>query len=202
MELNEFPLVRMGTGRLAYGGDQEWFKRWRQRLAGCASVSGANLSAYYELGIRHDGGEEGSHRVYTFESYLQQMNVMYRYMTPSFKGFPYMWKYIEKFKQYAEDCGARAEAVNLKGWSTPEQASAFVRGAVGGGDPVAFLVLAHDAPEMYENTWHWMTITGFDEAENRVIISNYGEREVYDADVLFDPSPSNDMNMTYFKIER
>jgi hypothetical protein len=202
MELNDFPLVRMKSGRLAYGGDQEWFGRWRQRLAGCAPVSGANLAAYYELGIRPDGGMSDGRRVYTFDSFLDKMNVLWGYMTPGFNGFPYMWKYIEKFRQFAADNGAQAESSNFNGWHSPGEAVSFVRGALEEGNPAVMLVLSHKAPEMKENTWHWMTVTGLDDERNRVIISNYGSRETYDADRLFEVDPHNDVNLTYFRIKR
>ncbi len=202
MELTDFPLIKMKSGRLAYGGDQEWFSRWRQRFSGCAAVSGANLASYYELGIEHDGGENSGHKIYTFESYLREMNVFWKYMTPGYKGFPYMWKYIEKFKQFAKDNGAEAESVNLEHWNSAGEASSFVRGAVGEGNPAVMLVLGHKAPEMRENTWHWMTVTGYDEKNDRVIISNYGEREVYEAKRLFEPDPANDVNLTFFRIKR
>ena len=76
----------------------------------------------------------------------------------------------------------------------------FLKEAIAKGNPVAFLVLRHRAPEMRENNWHWVTITGWieDVGGDQVIVSNCGEREVYPAEMLLENHRGNVLRMVWF----
>ena len=41
------PVITKDGKIIGYGGDQEWFTKEFQRLAGCGSVTGSNLAAIY-----------------------------------------------------------------------------------------------------------------------------------------------------------
>ena len=70
---------------IGYGGNQDWFEDEWARRAGCGSVLGSNLYAYY-MNI------EKCHK----NEFLNIMNDLYRYMTPGRMGFPYFYKFAHK----------------------------------------------------------------------------------------------------------
>jgi hypothetical protein len=59
-------------------------------------------------------------------------------------------------------------------------------------------VLTHRAPEMRDNTWHWMTISGYDDEKGMLILSNYGKKETQDAAMLLENHPENRMTLVSF----
>ena len=62
----------------------------------------------------------------------------------------------------------------------------------------ALLVLRHTESSFEENTWHWMTITGYNTLRNTFEISNCGEKEEYDAERIFRPHPGNEVWLASF----
>jgi len=73
--------------------------------------------------------------------------------------------------------------------------------------PIALLILFHQAQELKEDNWHWVTITGYVEDEDntkrsQIILSNCGERQIVNTDILFKVSPKNIVRMVAFKNER
>ncbi len=196
MELEQFPRVRTESGTLSYGGSQDWYRtKWR-RMAGCAATSAANLAAYYEVGVRPDWAD-GLSRGFTKEHYRQLMNTTFGCMKPGFMGFPWRDRYAKNFVCFAEERGMRFQASDLYGWTDTEEPFRFVKGAINDGNPVALLILTHRARELNDNTWHWMTITGYDTEKRTLLISNYGRREYLKADMVFEPG--NDVSLITFK---
>lgn len=196
MEL-DFPRIRMKKGGTAYGGSQKWYRSPRQKLAGCAPTSAANLAAYYRIGASPDDCD-GMIPVYEYASFLAIMKQTWKYLTPGMRGFPYLDKYHEKFLKYARRFGVRLSFSTFRDWDTPEQALAYILSALERKDPAVMLILTHEAEELEDITWHWLTISGYDEAEKKVILSNYGRREQYDPWILFDTAGGNDVSLLSF----
>ena len=165
---------------IGYGGDQEWFPGDFQRLAGCGSVTGSNIAAIYALS-RDDFKDlypiKDSQKAADYQQYLNLMQTMYRYMKPGFMGYPLIGRFAKDFKRYAKDHGITLSSEQLFLPKSKEQALDFILPALKEGHPVAFLILRHPAYELREDNWHWVTITGFDEGEEKLIWSNCGERE-------------------------
>jgi hypothetical protein len=195
--LKSFPLVQIGTEETAYGGSQDWFYKKMQRDAGCASVSAANIAACYDIGIRPDR-VRGEDRIYVIDTYMKLMEEMYGYMTPGPMGFPDTQKYQYRFLRFAAEHGRRFRSRELKGWKKDAEALQFIREALTENNPVAILVLTHRAPEMRDNTWHWMTISGYDDEKGMLILSNYGKKETQDAAMLLENHPENRMTLVSF----
>ena len=82
-----------------------------------------------------------------------------------------------------------------------EQALDFILPALKEDHPVAFLILRHPAHELREDNWHWVTITGFDEEEEKLIWSNCGECEEIDWNMLFDTDKKYYVGIVKFKEE-
>ncbi len=181
-------------GKRAYGGSQKWFSRHWARLAGCASVSASNLAAFFRIGVEPDR-MEGDVPVYRLETWLKLQKDMYRRMRPGIKGFPHVSTYLERFQHYAGEHGWSLQPETICGWTSAEEPWQFVRRAIEEGQPLALLVLGHTAPEIDEDTWHWMTITGWGENPARILLSNYGNRQVMDADILLRPDPRNEVRL-------
>ena len=89
-------------------------------------------------------------------------------------------------KEYAKDHGITLSSEQLFLPKSKEQALDFILPALKEDHPVAFLILRHPAYELREDNWHWVTITGFDEEEEKLIWSNCGECEEIDWNMLFD----------------
>ena len=151
-ELN-FPVVLENGREIAYGGDQDWFPQKFQQNAGCASTTGANLAAYYAKNdpkcARFYRGDTGR---FLKTEYLDCMQELYRYMTPGFMGFPLVNRFARKFVQFAgEHGGVSVRPHILCREDRPGERIRFVKQAIGGGNPVALLILRHRAPELEED---------------------------------------------------
>ena len=188
---SRFPLVEE-NGTVFFGGDQEWYSREWQRWAGCASVTGANLAAYYEALLN------GTEARYSKADYLVRMQEMYRYMTPGIHGFPDPEKFVARFIRYEADHGLACSGSIFHGWTDWHQAADHVRNTLEEGHPLALLVLRHTESSFEENTWHWMTITGYNNRRDTFEISNCGEKEEHDTALIFRPHPGNEVWLASF----
>ncbi|WP_283610730.1 hypothetical protein [Faecalispora anaeroviscerum] len=198
-----FPVVWKDGVQAGYGGNQEWFLQVFQRTAGCASVTGANLAAYYASLVPAGRSlYSGETERFSKPEYLHVMEEMYRYMTPGPMGFPVAGRFVQKFLLFAREHGSVFQAHTLFHRRSCEERMNFLKEAIVKGNPVAFLILKHRAPEMKENNWHWVTITGWskDADGEQVILSNCGEREVYPAELLFENHYGNVLRLVWFSM--
>ncbi|MDO4615528.1 MAG: hypothetical protein Q4B15_07850 [Lachnospiraceae bacterium] len=206
-EVRGFPEIEREASRCGYGGSQYWFRNKWSRLAGCASVSATNLIAFHGFGTQPDS-MDGDIPVYEEEHYIELQNRMFGYMRPGMRGFPYIEVYEQKFLEYASTCGLQLNSEIYRGWKQAEDAFRYVQTAINENNPMAMLILTHRAAEIEEDTWHWMTITGYETAGEealdgdrlgRVLISNYGKRQWMRASVLFEAVPGNDVKLILFR---
>lgn len=181
------PIITRDGTIIGYGGNQEWFTKEFQRLAGCGSVTGSNLAAIYAA------SDEAMKALYEpksdaccQEEYLKLMETMYTYMKPGFMGYPLIGRFAKDFCRYAQDRGIFLKAEKLFLPKKKEQSLNFILGGLKAGDPIAFLILRHPAGQLREDNWHWVTITGYDEEVHELIWSNCGQREAIGWDMLFD----------------
>ena len=180
VELTGFPQVVTESG-IAYGGDQNWFKRpkWA-RIAGCASVAGANLAAYYGIGTEPD---IAGAPVYSQKKYVELQTLMYRhYMHPGYMGFPHVTVFCDHFVQYVKDNGAWAsgEIRTEKDWTHARDAFAYIRQAIDEDTPVALLILGHTREE----------------------ISNHGKKQWLDVPMVFEPDAKNEVRLAKFTVRK
>lgn len=199
-ELN-MPLILDGE-RWAYGGDQEWCPTAWHRLCGCGPTCGANLAAYYALNRPSMRGlYRGSVEPFSKQEYTDAIEDVFRFITPSYLGFPYAGRFASRFRAYALDHGVKLTAHGCGNAGTPQQMFDFTRRTIDAGDPAALLILRHRAPELADDNWHWVTISGYCEGEGepQVILSNCGEREVRPASLLFERNPKNTVRILCFR---
>jgi hypothetical protein len=204
----DFPVVYQEENAVGYGGSQEWFSQEMQKKAGCGCTSGANLAAYYASSRPELAGIYGGNRERFEQSeYVRTMETMYCYMKPGMIGYPYVKRFGNQFVGYCRERGVEAEAKFCHGFRSREEGFCFVRESVDGGDPVALLILFHRAYALREDNWHWVTITGYTEAENHtedaeVILSNCGERQIVSAHQLFEVHRGNTIRMVSFRVRQ
>lgn len=209
MEIKElnFPIIYKKDGLSEYGGNQEWFPRIWQRKAGCGSTSGANLAAYYAVNdSRMKKVYKGNTEKFYQDEYLELMKEMYTYMTPGPMGFPYVEKFVEKFMKFCKKHDIIMEADIIKEYNTSEDAFRFVKENIDKEHPVALIILHHRAAELWEDNWHWVTVTGYTEPQGeptkaQVILSNCGERQIIAANTLFEVHKNNTIHMVSFRIK-
>lgn len=200
------PLIYDQEKIVGRGGNQDWFQEKWHRQAGCASTSGANLAAYYAASsplLR--GLYPGSAEKFSLPEFLQAMNNMYGYMRPGFLGYPFAGKFAHKFVRYARDRGVMAAAEVYNRPRSWQDSLRFVQRHIDSGSPVALLILWHRSPALQSINWHWMTIFGYTQCEAggegaRVILSNCGHREEYNARDLFEVHQKNIIRMVAFRM--
>lgn len=203
VELN-FPQVVSGETS-HYGGSQDWFEREFHRQAGCASICGINLAAYYAANFPSLAAlYPGDTTRFSQEDFLEAMNAMCGYIPPTpALGVPYMCRFIDCFGAYASERGVRLRPNLRKSFPSWMDGFAFVRQAIDSGNPLALLILRHSDAEFWPDTWHWVAISGYVDSptEPKVIYSNFGKRELHSADRLFGKGEDNILSVVYFERE-
>lgn len=197
-----FPVVFEQDKQVGYGGDQEWYTQSFQKQAGCASVAGANIAAYYAAQYpEYSALYSGSTSRFQKAEYLAGMEGMYRSMTPGLFGFPVASRFEKRFLAFAAARGVTLRSQTMYRGHTADERIRLVKEAIAAGDPIAFLILRHRAPELREDNWHWVTITGWIEdpqGGDKVLFSNCGARDVRSMDMVFEDHPKNVVRMVRF----
>lgn len=199
----KMPLIEDGA-RWAYGGDQEWCPSAWHRGCGCGPTTSANLSAYYAMTRPSMRGlYRGSLSPFSRQEYIDTIEDIFRFITPSYMGFPYAGKYALKYRAYALYRGVRLSSKGCGAAHSEDEMFDFVRRGIDSDNPLALLILRHRAPELEDDNWHWVTVSGYLEGADgkQVILSNCGEREVRPASLLFERHPKNTVRLLYFQEE-
>ena len=174
---------------IGYGGNQDWFQDDWAKKAGCGSVLGSNIYAYY-MGI------EMCYK----NQFLDIMNDLYTYMTPGRMGFPYFYKFAHKMIERMDKENIRLKPKYLKKSQSINQSIEFVVNSIDHGHPVGVLILSHRAKELEEDNWHWICISGYEKEDDmNIIFSDCGERRVIKADILFEIDVRNIVKLVSFE---
>lgn len=116
---------------VGYGGNQDWFlETWPQK-AGCASVLGSNLYAYY-MNIKEAHKNE----------FLSIMNDLYSYMTPGRMGFPFFYKFAHQMVKRMEKENIHLIPKYLKKSKSVDMSIQFVKKSIDEKHPVGVLILS------------------------------------------------------------
>lgn len=189
MEL-KIPTIYQNQKIIGYGGDQEWFHDPWARRAGCASVLASNMYAYYH-----------QNSIYEQADFLKIMEMMFHHMTPGNMGYPYLYKFARTFVKVMNEEGYHFKPVYQKRSKNYKHAITFVLQSLDEGHPVGMLILHHRSPELEEDNWHWICLSGYIKKENGydIIFSDCGERRIIDSRVLFDTHCYNVFKMLRMK---
>lgn len=151
-----------GSGVL-FGCDQDWFRGFWQRKAGCGPCTGANLLLYLSRSGRLSLPMEITDRA----SFLILMERSWEYLTPGMKGLNSPYLMLEGLDAFLENLGSgmRSRALNIPTEEDRrphfETAETFIRNGLLADSPVAFLNLSNGDVAQLES-WHWVTVIGLD----------------------------------------
>ena len=202
----QFPAIYHNGQLIGYGGNQEWFQKKWHRDAGCASTTGANLAAYYAAKYpQMKNLPHGENYNFEWADYLSIMDELFSYMKPGFLGYPFARSFAIQFIRFGRDHDLLLKLNRPIKYRSASESYAYVKEHIDAGQPIALLVLFHRAKELEHINWHWMTITGYsvdqDEPQKEeIIISNYGQRETVNLQMLFEKHPKNVLRMVSFHI--
>ncbi|MCL2704289.1 MAG: hypothetical protein FWE91_11905 [Defluviitaleaceae bacterium] len=152
-----------------FGGSQNWYDdRW-QRASGCGPTAAANLIWYHSRAGADLGG-----------GYNNLQKEMFNFVTPCFMGVYSAPLFVDGVRKYAKAHGMNLNTVSLQFpklfIKRPDAGIIrdFLSGALNAGCPVAFLNLSNGNQRALES-WHWTTITAFDDESLTVSISDHGK---------------------------
>ena len=160
-DINLFRITEEEYHITLYGGNQEWYvKRW-QRMAGCGPSTAANIM-YYLNKTRYNTNIEQ-----TKEEFLRLMNEIWRYVTPGMGGVSSTTMLMEGFRKYLTDQKLEHVLDSIDIGKKPEQRPdiseviSFLEKALKEDVPAAFLNLEHGSILELES-WHWVTVVALE----------------------------------------
>lgn len=140
-----------------YGGDQEWYKKYIQRLSGCAPTTASTI-IMYEKRMKDNSIK------YTKKEFLELMEDMWNYITPGKFGVNKLDYYSQGFVKYINDnnisLNEKVELLiskNKKNRPSNEEVYNYIFCALENNHPVAFLNL-NNGKEKLLDSWHWVCI--------------------------------------------
>lgn len=167
-----------------YGGSQSWFWDPLLKMGGCAAVTACEVSAYLA------GTFPDMRSLYPFEidqskaitkpDFIQFGKLMKPHIPPRAGGVSKLSLYEDGFLSYVKTTGLSLEMDYLEGDEPYEKAEAFLKSKIDLGIAVPFLLLKHKDSEFTDYTWHWFTMTGYEEdiesLDFHAIFSTYGKQ--------------------------
>lgn len=164
------------SGSVYFGGDQEWYADEWHRRAGCGPTCAANVTAYLAMtrpNLRALYAGEDL-RKSLFSAHMQDM---YRFVTPGNMGLNRVEMFTDGMAEFAGSRGIslRAHVFEVhgnmhRGRPPASELADFVRAGIESDCPVAFLNLTKGRVKNIQG-WHWITITGADAGDARLIAS-------------------------------
>jgi hypothetical protein len=176
--MKEAPFVRVDE---YYGGDQHWLTTLRMRMGGCSTVTAAEICAtlagrYADLAGLYPG--DPNH--VTQPEFIEYAARYFKYVYPRMRGLTDIGLYLNGINDFARDNGLRLNFTTLSGDADISTAEAFVIDAIDAGDVIACLLLEHtDDVALYDITWHWFNIFGYERREAGgidIVYATYGQK--------------------------
>ncbi len=172
-----------------YGGDQDWFDDEFNQDRGCGTVAAANITAHMADYV------DGCSDLYRYSSlsrtnFKRHMDEMLEYVTPTIFGTPTLSYFARGVERFADDNGVILEAVRGDETLSLRTLSNYIKDGLRFDSPVAHLQYYN--PVVPRLNWHWVTITKYFQngvhGDRHIAVSNWGERESYSLDALYDNS--------------
>lgn len=171
-----------------YGGDQNWYRDRFMRMAGCSAVCASEACAYLA------GHFPGLRKLYPGDpdnickdEFVLFMETVFKYVTPGFMGMSSIKRFKRCFLEYACTAGVDVRLTLLGGESRADEAKQFARNAMDAGYCVLYLLLTHKDKELDEFTWHWFTLTGYEDIGEsmQVDFATWGSKHSFDFDRMW-----------------
>lgn len=147
---------------VCYGGDQDWFRGFWQRKAGCGPTTGAHLMHYLSKTGRLRLPLEASN---SQAGFLGLMELSWGYLTPTLMGLNAPHLMQEGLDAFFARQGSGLLSRVLKVPSevdvrpSAKEAADFITEGLRQDSPVAFLNLSNGEITHLES-WHWVTVVG------------------------------------------
>jgi hypothetical protein len=159
-------LLKITDGPIEYkGATQDWYLKFWQRMAGCGPTNASHLARY--LAESRRGCEAFvDEPAGTKDGFRKLMNVVWKYVTPGYRGVNGTNLLVQGMRRYAEDRGFRMTFrvmdITIETYRRPseEELSDFMKRAMEKDRPVAFLNL-NNGEERNLDRWHWVTLVAF-----------------------------------------
>lgn len=167
------------NGNMYYGADQIWYPTYWQRQSGCGPTSCSHLMWYLARTKQkcqslapYDGNKKNT--------FLKVMEDVWQYVTPGRMGVNRASIFTEGAKKYGADRNIQITSqvldIPVKPFARPDIQTlvGFLNGAFTANLPVAFLNLSNGKiPHL--DTWHWVTLIGFDPVKRYAVMYDQGE---------------------------
>lgn len=170
-EILQFPFP---NGSPHYGCDQDWYRGFWQRKAGCGPCTGSNLLYYFA----RCGRLKLPMEVKDQEGFIRLMEHSWGYLTPGVMGLNSPFLMQEGMDRMLSQLGSRGSSrvmeIPADEGKRPALAAveAFIREGLNANSPVAFLNLSNGEVRNLEN-WHWVTVVGLSGSGNDAVMDIY-----------------------------
>ena len=178
-----------------YGGNQEWYKEFFHKKAGCGPTTASTITMYE------------SKKKYNKNDFVELMEKMWDYITPGMMGLNKIELYDEGYNKYIKDKKFKLkESVILKISQNKNERPninelfEFLNNSIKLDHPVAFLNL-DNGKENKLDSWHWVTIVGIEYNKNEELyatIADEGLLKTIDLSLWIN-STSKEGGFIYFK---
>jgi hypothetical protein len=181
-KIDIFRILDEKTREIHHGCNQNWYTTVWQRLSGCGPSVASNLIFY--LFHERFAIELGTNPI-SKKSFLDLMEEIWEYVTPTIKGISTTRMFFEAVLSYAKSKGLEIQyhvldiPKNKANRPTLTEVIHFLKGALSQDAPVAFLNLCNgDEKDLDE--WHWVTIISLESTENedQVLIDILDEGQI------------------------
>lgn len=201
--------IETKDGNIEYGANQNWYKSEWQRKSGCGPSTAANIFAY--LACQNPKGKDLCELRPPFdqETYLEHMDTIWSFVTPTMKGLNSTKLFIDGAKKYAKSRGVeiKEHSLNVSNKLDCKRASAgkfikFISDGLENNCPIAFLNLSNGKVDNLYN-WHWVTLVGLWEDKDGTIYataSDEGEKKNFNMKLWLESTLLGG-GLVYFTIE-
>ena len=164
----------MDGEELCFGANQEWYRKYWQRLAGCGPTSATHLVHYLSAA---NGLSIFESRPRNKCDFLLEMEELWDYVTPTYRGVNSTVIFTGGVRRLSKDkgidIGINVLEIAMKKEERIEKSvmDDFIVESLEADRPVAFLNLNNGEVENLDR-WHWVTIVGYNPVT--------AEAEIYD----------------------
>lgn len=167
-----------------YGGDQEWYPTHWQRRAGCGPTTASLLMLY--LSRTREGAQALCDKAPTKDGFLDLMEEVWLHINPGSRGVHKPHIFTGGAQRYGMQQGLNvvSETFHIPPAKnerpSAEELCAFMKSAMEGDRPVAFLNLSNGKVENLYG-WHWVVLGSFN--EETMHASMYDEGKLTEIDL-------------------
>lgn len=178
-------ILKLTDGQTVYSGaNQDWYKKFWQRMAGCGPTNASHL-IWYLAGSRKGCRGLVTEDSPTKEGFRELMDVVWRYVTPGYRGVNGTNILVGGVRRYGEERGFRFRFkvmdVDIERYHRPseEEMRSFLTDAMQKDRPVAFLNL-NNGEERNLDRWHWVTLVAYNTDTETAVMYDQGKSRSID----------------------